>query len=75
MGCSALVRYVFEPDWGFFTSAYFLWITFTSIGLGDFGPGDNDMIVSPTLIQEPDGSTAASLFDFISFVLLTLTRS
>jgi hypothetical protein len=43
---SDVCRFHFEPEWSFFTSAYFLWITSTSIGLGDFGPGDEDMMVS-----------------------------
>jgi len=60
-----------EPGWTFLDSVYFVFISLTTIGLGDYIPGDSDMHESYRNMYK----TFVGLYLLTGMVLLSLTLS
>ena len=63
------IFYMLEPQWTLLDAFYFVFISLTTIGLGDYIPGDNEM-------QEPYRDiykSGVGLFLLLGLVFMSLT--
>lgn len=61
--------WILEPDWSFLDGVYFVFISLTTIGLGDYIPGDNPAMAEYQTIYK----TCVGLFLLFGLVLTSLT--
>ncbi|XP_023348818.1 potassium channel subfamily K member 1 isoform X2 [Eurytemora carolleeae] len=65
----SVVFWALEPGWSFLDSVYFVFISLTTIGLGDYIPGDSD----ETLFYRDLYKTSVGIYLLFGLVMLSLT--
>ena len=65
----SILFYLLEPDWSLLDALYFIFISLTTIGLGDYIPGDSP----PHLPYRDLYKTCVGLFLLFGLVLTSLT--